>query len=202
MNDNEEVKRLTKELKKKARKIKLEKNLSELKDNNWDPVKMHKKGYTPKHTKLKDLDGNQVHDRLRAETFAEYYEKQHWAETNEIRPDIEQNNIFAINNEINTGEITLTELSEAIKRLKNNKAPGPDDVPAELIKWLDDESRQIILEHLNRCWRNERLPKDMNDARLAIIFKKGSTDLPENYRPIALQRFIQTFGIHNAKKNQ
>ena len=26
----------------------------------------------------------------------------------------------------------------------------------------------------------------MNDARLAIIFKKGNTDLPENYRPIAL----------------
>ena len=53
----------------------------------------------------------------------------------------------------------MTELSEAIKRLKNNKAPGPDDVPAEFIKWLDDESMQMIFEHLKRCWRNERLSK-------------------------------------------
>ena len=30
----------------------------------------------------------------------------------------------------------------------------------------------------------------MNDARLAIIFKKGRTDLPQNYRPIALLSVI------------
>ena len=27
---------------------------------------MHKKGYAPEHTKLKDMQGRQVHDRLRA----------------------------------------------------------------------------------------------------------------------------------------
>ena len=30
----------------------------------------------------------------------------------------------------------------------------------------------------------------MNDARLAIIYKKGGTDLPQNYRPIALLSVI------------
>ena len=30
----------------------------------------------------------------------------------------------------------------------------------------------------------------MNDARLAIIYKKGGTDLPQNYRPIALLNVI------------
>ena len=69
-NDHEQFKKITKELKKKARSIKLENNLRELRDNNWDPIKTHKKGYLPKHTKLKDINGNQVHDRLRAETFA------------------------------------------------------------------------------------------------------------------------------------
>ena len=33
---------------------------------------MHKKGYTPKHTKLKYMQGIQVHDRLWATTFADY----------------------------------------------------------------------------------------------------------------------------------
>ena len=30
----------------------------------------------------------------------------------------------------------------------------------------------------------------MNDARLAVIYKKGGTDLPQNYRPIALLNVI------------
>ena len=32
--------------------------------------------------------------------------------------------------------------------------------------------------------------KDMNDARLAFIYKRGGTDLPQNYRPIALLNVI------------
>ena len=74
--------------------------------------------------------------------------------------------------------------------MKNNKAPGPDDIPAELFKWLDEQSRKTILEIINECWRTETLIKDMNDARLAIIYKKGGTDLPQNYRPIALLNVI------------
>ena len=76
-HDGISVKRFTRELKRLARQIKLEKLLSELGDNKWDPVRMHKKGYTPKHTKLKYLQGRQVHDRLRATTFADYYEQTH-----------------------------------------------------------------------------------------------------------------------------
>ena len=49
----------------------MDKLIYELRDNNWDPAKMHK-GYTPKHTKLKNEQGRQVHDRLRAKTFADY----------------------------------------------------------------------------------------------------------------------------------
>ena len=54
-HDDVTVKRLTRELKILARQIKLEQLLSELSDNKWDPVKMHKKGYTPKHTNLNYL---------------------------------------------------------------------------------------------------------------------------------------------------
>ena len=42
-HDDVTVKRLTRELKKLARTNMLEKILSELSDNKWDPVKMHKK---------------------------------------------------------------------------------------------------------------------------------------------------------------
>ena len=92
--------------------------------------------------------------------------------------------------EVETGETTTKELDDAIRKLKNNKAPGPDDIPTELFNWLDEQSRKIILEILNECWRRGTLIRDMNDARLAIIYKKGGTDLPQNYRPIALFNVI------------
>eukprot|EP00972_Heterocapsa_arctica_P033803 4974969-Heterocapsa_arctica.AAC.1 len=36
---------------------------------------MYKKGFVPKHTKLKNLQGHLVNDRQRPDTFAEYYAK-------------------------------------------------------------------------------------------------------------------------------
>ena len=105
-HDDITVKRPTRELKKLVRKIKPERLLSELRDNKWDPVKMRKKGYTPKHTKLKDMQGRQVHDRLRATTFADYYEQKHWAIEPEEREDISEEPILPTNMEVETGEIT------------------------------------------------------------------------------------------------
>ena len=68
-----------------------------------------------------------------------------------MREDISEETILPTNMEMDTGEITSKELDEAIKQLKNNKAPGPDDIPAELFKWLDEQSRRVILETLNEC---------------------------------------------------
>ena len=65
--------------------------------------------------------------------------------------------------EVETGEIEMKELDEAIKTPKD-KAPGPDEILAELFKWLDGAPMKVILETLNECWRNETLIKDMNDA--------------------------------------
>ena len=87
---------------------------------------------------------------------------------------------------MDTGEINMKELEEAIGKPRSNKAPGPDGTPPGLGKPLDSGPKKIILEQLNNCWNKETLAKDMNDAKLVIIYKKGGTDLPQNYRPIAL----------------
>ena len=42
-----------------------------------------------------------------------------------------------------------------------------------------------LFELLNRCWEGEELFEEMNQADLAVIYKKRP-DKPENYRPIAL----------------
>ena len=39
---------------------------------------------------------------------------------------------------------------------------------------------------LIKCWEGEDLVGEMNKADFVVIYKKGPTDKPENYRPIAL----------------
>ena len=70
--------------------------------------------------------------------------------------------------------------------MKRNKAPGPDRVIAELYKWLDTDSRDILREVLNQCWEEEEVPKVMLEANVASIYKKGDTQHLANYRQISL----------------
>ena len=62
-----------------------------------DPVRLQKKGYTPRHTKLQHRQGQQVHDRMRAETFADDYEHEHWVEDREDRPEVTDTPIHHVN---------------------------------------------------------------------------------------------------------
>eukprot|EP00972_Heterocapsa_arctica_P107722 15865629-Heterocapsa_arctica.AAC.1 len=80
----------------------------------------------------------------------------------------------------------MEELENVIRKFKNNKAPGPSGVPIEAIKLLDEPSKILLLALLNKNLRDHKVSSDMNLADLAVIFKKGLTDLPINYRPIAL----------------
>jgi hypothetical protein len=82
--------------------------------------------------------------------------------------------------------ITIEELKTVIKKVKRRKAPGPDEIPIEVFKEMDDVSLIPILHILNKWWVSEELPNEMNDARIVLIFKKGSTSNLENYRPISL----------------
>ena len=51
----------------------------------------------------------------------------------------------------------------------------------------DEEAVGKLTEQLNEWWEErEQIPDDMLKARVALIFKSGSTKLISNYRPISL----------------
>ena len=56
----------------------------------------------------------------------------------------------------------------------------------EFHKELDLENRCRLLEVLNDWWIDNEFPLDKLYTRIILIYKKGPTDKPENYRPIAL----------------
>ena len=51
---------------------------------------------------------------------------------------------------------------------------------------MDEETKEKSFDLHNKCWEGEELLEEMNQADLAVIYKKGPKDKPENYRPIAL----------------
>ena len=133
--------------------------------------------------------GEIVNDRLRPDTFADFYEEVHWAHNdndNDPGLEVKQEPVHPTCNDINTDEIAVEDLEHAIKQLKRNKAPGPDGTTGEFYKWLDSHNRQFLLDTIHEYWNNETLHNSMNEANLAIVFKKGNPELPQNYRPIAL----------------
>ena len=86
----------------------------------------------------------------------------------------------------NTEPITLEELKQIIKKLKRHKTPGPDEIPTEALKEMNDINLETILGIINEWWEQETIPDEAMNARVVFIYKKGDTSLCENYRPISL----------------
>ena len=83
-DDEDDVKRLTKLLKRRARRIRIEGQIYTFQDWEWDPVKYYKRGFVAKFTNLQNERGKLVNDRMRPDTFADYFEKVQWARNHEI----------------------------------------------------------------------------------------------------------------------
>ena len=82
--------------------------------------------------------------------------------------------------------ITRKEFDAAVKRLKSNKATGPDGIPAEAIKFCP-EIQEELFHLLNFIWTHECLPANLARAEFKMLFKgKGSPDDPSKYRCIGL----------------
>jgi flagellar biosynthesis GTPase FlhF len=63
------------------------------------------------------------------------------------------------------------ELSEALHFLSNGKAPGMDNIPAELLKANKDVLLSHIYELLTRCWLDGVVPYDMCNAKIITPYK-------------------------------
>ena len=84
-----------------------------------------------------------------------------------------------------TSGLTRKEFDEAIKRMSNNKAAGPDGIPVEAIKYCSNV-RNALFEIINIIWEQESVPDGFVKAKFTMLYKKGPVNDPGNYRCIAL----------------
>ena len=85
---------------------------------------------------------------------------------------------------------TLSELTNAIKSLKNKKAVGYDSICNELLKLSTDKILNIILEFINLCLKLSLIPPAWCLSLINLIHKQGPKPKPENYRGISIMNAL------------
>nr|VZI51359.1 unnamed protein product [Spirometra erinaceieuropaei] len=78
------------------------------------------------------------------------------------------------------------EVADAIRKLRTNKAPREDGIPAEIFQSCVDTLAPWLHEVIERVWRDEVVPDDWGLGILVPILKKGDKTRCENYRGISL----------------
>ena len=86
-------------------------------------------------------------------------------------------------------EPTENEIATAIKAMANEKAVGPDGLPAELLKVGLQQARTILLEFhrlITLIWREGKVPQQWKNAVITVLHKKKDKTECGNYRGISL----------------
>ena len=83
-------------------------------------------------------------------------------------------------------DISLEELTHAVKQLSNNRSPGIDGIPNEFYKKFWPIINQDFLEVLQTCIKDGELPQSSRRAIISLIPKKGDNTLLKNWRPVSL----------------
>ena len=72
-----------------------------------------------------------------------------------------------------------------MKDLKISKATGIDSIPARFLKDGAEVIAKPLAQIINLSIATRKFPKDCKTEKVKLLYKKGSTTEPQNYRPIS-----------------
>ncbi|EYB81048.1 hypothetical protein Y032_0394g639 [Ancylostoma ceylanicum] len=82
--------------------------------------------------------------------------------------------------------ILESEVGQAIKSMKKGTAPGPDNIPADLLRAGSTALHSVLARHFNHYLRKGMIPDQWKESKTILLFKKGQREDIANYRPISL----------------
>jgi hypothetical protein len=141
----------------------------------------------PKNASLKDVNGEIVtgNDKV-ADRWLEYFEDL-LNVPDESDEDTSNDQNEEDDDAIDENPITMQELEEALKLTRDNKSPGPDQIPVETLKAGGDSLKMLLLDLMNLAWRTGTVPDDWNKSIICPIYKNKGDPLDcKNYRGISL----------------
>ena len=106
--------------------------------------------------------------------------------------------------------ISTKEIINAIKEIPSNSAPGPDKIPAILLKECANELALPLMLLWRQSLDTAEIPVELKTQTIIPLFKKGQQSLAENYRPVSLtshiiklfERVVRKIIIHHIEENQ
>ena len=109
---------------------------------------------------------------------------------------------------INTIDINEEQVRKALKKLKPNKTPGPDNIHPKMLLDTNENIVKPLTELFKTSFNDSSIPNDWKLAYVTPIHKKGPKKT-ENYRPISLtsvpfkliQRIVRDAIVDHMERN-
>ena len=93
--------------------------------------------------------------------------------------------------EVTSGvSIMKDEIQKALKSMKDGKATGPDELPAEALKGLDEHNIEIITSLCNIIYNSGMIPTEMKHSVFITLPKKPKAMICTEYRTISLMSHV------------
>lgn len=83
-------------------------------------------------------------------------------------------------------KILKSEIIKAIKQGKQGKAAGPDEIYIEIIKLLDEENIEVLVQMFNNIYESSQIPQDWLHSVFVPLPKKPNADHCDQFRMISL----------------
>ena len=125
---------------------------------------------------IKDENNNvMVNSEAVLKRWKEYFEKL-MNEENNIDPRTEETEV--VKEEVNF--VSREEVKKALRRIKKDKAVGPDELPVKVWKCMGEMGIKFLTRLFNRLLMGERMPEEWRRSVLIPIYKnKGDTQCCE-----------------------
>ncbi len=153
----------------------------------FDLVKKLTTEWKPKCYVVEDNNGKLL---TNADDVTERW-RQYCEELYNHQADVSDNTLIDIERTVSTKEeeeppIVREEIEQAVKKLKCNKSPGTDNIPAELLKAGGDHMIDVLLKICNLTLKTGEWPTKWTESILLPLPKKGNIRKCENNRTISL----------------
>jgi len=162
--------------------------------DKWKQIKKLRSIYTPSPPTVKNSDGRIAPSSHKLDILATYLQDHVW---NYIAPPPTPSPSPQIQLlRPNLSPFSIQELLLTLARFHNNRSPGSDGLPMELVKWSSFDYKFQVLLAINFHFMRSDVPSDWLHSIVAMIPKPRTSDplLPSAYRPISLtQSFYKIY---------
>lgn len=142
----------------------------------------------PKQSFLVVNERHIMDDREKCELFNDFFSNIGGSLASQIPHSERKNpisNVNRVRESIYLRPSTPNEIACVISALKTNKAPGPDNIPTNVVKTNALAFSRILNNCFNKMVETGIYPDCLKLAKVTPIFKSGDPSLLDNYRPIS-----------------